>query len=247
MQCSRTTPLPSHYQMVIKWQLCSSLYPNQSLTFDLCALVPNTPFMSRMFIIDSLWLVQKSNNISPLRFWSGKPFLPITVLQVFPSFPIWALNFHRSMLKSGGDFISRTWSTFSQKPECSELLFVSEISFLRLRLWSNENKKLQLHGFQTGKYSITHLRLISCGNSRVGERPLLIKRFGTGAHILYGFKADYLPFPLVSLSRIWSITNSLSHACFPAGSTLYPILHLTGSEPTRWIHRFRLSFTRLHE
>ena len=75
-----------------------------------------------VFVMAKLRLAQKSNNWTPLRFRSGRPFLPTTPLQVMLSLPTWALKSPNRTTELPGGNHSRTPPRDSKKAGYSELL-----------------------------------------------------------------------------------------------------------------------------
>ena len=75
------------------------------------------------FIIDRPWLEQKSNNRTPLGFRSGKPFFPITSLQVSLSLPTCALKSPSKTTESPTGAPCRAPARTSKKAAYSKLLF----------------------------------------------------------------------------------------------------------------------------
>lgn len=68
-----------------------------------------------------LWpLAQMSSNRMPIRFRSGRPFLPITQFQVALSLPTWVLKSSSRMMVAPA---SSTPPNASKQAECSALLF----------------------------------------------------------------------------------------------------------------------------
>jgi len=63
--------------------------------------------LNMVFVMDSPWRAQKSNNRTPLWFRSGGPFLPITPFQVSLSLPKWALKSPSRTRESPAGALSR--------------------------------------------------------------------------------------------------------------------------------------------
>jgi len=95
------------------------------------------------------WLAQKSKNKTPLRFRSGKLFLPISPLQVTSPLPIWALKSPKITMESPGDAPFRTPPTDPKKAGYSELLLgvYCRCSEMTLSLtWEFQHQRAQLGG-----------------------------------------------------------------------------------------------------
>ena len=76
--------------------------------------------------MDNPWVAQKSKSKTLLRFRSGRPFLPITPLQVSPSLPTWALKSpipHIPKMALEQDIASFAGSSLTCQYICTELIW----------------------------------------------------------------------------------------------------------------------------
>lgn len=129
--------------------------------------------LNMIFVMDNIWLGQMSNKRKPLWFRLGKPFLPVTSLQVTQSLPKWVLTLpSRTMEYPHGShhyqYSELLFGALAQTKvrTCSLTRMHKELSVLSIKV------KPQYAGSKHGGYTTPWLLPLNLGHSKV-EQTLL--------------------------------------------------------------------------